>query len=81
MDNRWYVVSVIINSNGSETRNMQPYDSEDTAIRKWHEAFNTIGGGPKLISATILDRFMNQDPRHTEVWQEQEPEPEPNEGE
>lgn len=79
MDNRWYVVKVVINSNGSETREFTPYDSEDTAIRKWHECFNTIGGGPKLISATILDRFMNQDLKHTDTWRQAEPEPEPGE--
>ena len=80
MGNRWYVVKVVINSNGTETRDFQPYDDNDVAIRKWHECFNTIGGGPKLISATILDRFMNQDQKHTEVWQAPE-EPEPNEDE
>lgn len=79
MENRWYVFSVKILSNGNEDRNLTPYDDHDTAIRKYHECFNTIGGGPKYIAATILDRYMNQDRSHTEVWQLPEPEPEPSE--
>ena len=72
MENRWYVFKVTITSSGTEDRNLTPYDDHDTAIRKFHEAFNTIGGGPKYIAATVLDRYMNQDGSHTETWSEEE---------
>lgn len=69
MEQRWYVFKVLITSNGSEERSLTPYDDHDTALRKWHECFNTIGGGPKFISATLLDRYMNQDLKHTDWWE------------
>lgn len=75
MGERWYVVKVIITSSGSEDRSLTPYDDYDVALRKFHEAFNVIGGGPKKICATILDQWMNQD--RVETWTEPQPEPEP----
>ena len=80
MDNRFYVLKIQVNSNGSEERSLTPYDDETTAKRKYHEAFNTIGAGPKLISVEVLDRWLNVIPNYRDTWQEQEPEPEPNEG-
>ena len=77
MNNRWYVFTIKITSNGSEERELQHYDDHDTAIRKFHEAFNVIGGGPRYIAATVLDRSMNQDDNHTETWTN-ESAPEPN---
>ena len=75
MENRWYVLKIVVNSSGTEERSLTPYDDKDTAIRKWHEIFNVIGGGPKFVSGTILDRYMNKDEKHTDWWQEEEPEP------
>ena len=66
---RWYVLKITITSSGAEERNLTPYDDHDTAIRKWHECFNTIGGGPKFIGATILDKYMNKDEKHTDWWE------------
>ena len=76
MNERYYLVVVKITSQGAEQRELTPYDDYDTCVRKFHEAFNVIGGGPKYIGATILDRGMNQ--RRVEIWQQAE-EPEPNE--
>ena len=78
MENRYYVLSIVVTSSGQEQRNFTPYDDLDTAKRKYHEAFNTIGGGPKLISAEVLDRFLNVIPGYRDTWQE-EVQPEPNE--
>lgn len=52
---KWYVLSVTITSKDEEQRKLTPYDSYDTALRKFFECFNTIGGGPKKITALLLD--------------------------
>ena len=72
MDNRWYVFRVVITSKGEEERNLTPYDDKDTAIRKYHEAFNVIGAGPTFVSACILDRYMNQEQKFKDYWQKTE---------
>lgn len=74
MENRYYVLSIKITSNGSEERNLTPYDNLDTAKRKYHEAFNTIGGGPKYIAAEVLDRYLNIIPNFKDYWIEEEAE-------
>ena len=76
MNERYYLVVVKVTSQGAEERNLTPYDNYDTAVRKFHEAFNVIGGGPKYIAATILDKEgFNQLRR--EIWvQAEEPETE-----
>ena len=75
MDERYYLVVVKVTSQGAEERVLTPYDNYDTAVRKFHEAFNVIGGGPKYVGATILDKYMNE--KRAEVWQEaEEPAPE-----
>ena len=58
-ENRQYLVVVKITSNGSEDRSFTPYDDPDVALRKFHDAFNVIGGGPKQIGAALLDFYMN----------------------
>lgn len=79
MDERYYVETLKVLSSGAEERSLTPYDNKDTAIRKFHEAFNTIGGGPKLISAQVHDRYFNIVDGKRDWWQQPEPEPEPNE--
>ena len=74
MENRYYVLSIIVTSSGQEQRNLTPYDNLDTAKRKYHEAFNTIGGGPQLISAEVLDRYLNVIPGYRDTWQQEQPE-------
>ncbi len=74
MVNKYYVVKVIITSSGAEDRNLSAYDDIDTATRKFHEAFNVIGGGPKRIAVTLLDTYLNEIKK--EVWLEPVPEPE-----
>ena len=69
MENRYYVLKIQVNSNGAEERNLTPYDDLDTAKRKYHEAFNTIGAGPKLISVEVLDRYLNVVPGYRETWE------------
>ena len=76
MNERYYLVDVIINSTGTETRNLTPYDSLETALRKFHQIFGAIGAGPLKISATLLD--FNLYSIKSEVWEKEvEPEPEP----
>lgn len=77
MEERYYLITVTVASGGTETRVMTPYDDKNTALRKFHEAFNSIGAGPQYIAATILAKSQFA-PIKTEVWQ-QEVEPEPNE--
>ena len=79
MENRYYVIKIVVTSSGAEERSLTPYDDLTVAPRKYHEAFSTIGGGPKLISAEVLDRFLNVIPGYRSTWQQPEPEPEPNE--
>ena len=75
MEERYYLVVVKVTSNGSEERNLTPYDDYNTALRKFHEAFNVIGGGPKYIAVTILEKSMFSEVK-CEVWREAvEPEP------
>ena len=75
MNERYYLVDVTITSSGAEQRNLTPYDSLETALRKFHQVFVNIGAGPFKISATILDN--NLYPIKSEVWKkEDEPEPE-----
>ena len=75
MENRYYVLNITITSSGAEQRNLTPYDDIDTAKRKYHEAFNTIGGGPQLISVEVLDRYLNVLPGYRDTWEATSPEP------
>jgi hypothetical protein len=52
---RYYLIVVKITSQDTEDRQLTPYDDINIATRKFHEAFNSIGGGSKKISAMILD--------------------------
>jgi len=77
MNERYYVEVIKITSSGAEERNLTPYDNKDTAIRKFHEAFNVIGGGPKFISAEVHDRYFNVVDGKRDYWEEAvKPEPE-----
>lgn len=72
MENRYYVIKILVTSTGAEERSITPYDDLDTAKRKYHEAFNTIGGGPKLISCEVIDRYLNVIPGFRDTWQLEE---------
>ena len=74
MENRYYVLKILVTSSGGEERTFTPYDDLDTAKRKYHEAFNTIGGGPKFISAEVLDMYLNVVPNYKDWWQLETPE-------
>lgn len=63
---QYYLITVIVNSKDTEARNLTPYNDYDTAIRKFHEAFETVGAGSKKISAVLLDNNLN--PIKHEVW-------------
>jgi hypothetical protein len=76
MNERYYLVDVTITSSGAEQRNLTPYDSLETALRKFHQAFGNIGAGPLKVSAIILDNNLH--PIKSEIW-EKEVEPEPEE--
>lgn len=69
MEGRVYLLTIKTLSSGNEERNLTPYDDPDVALRKFHEAFNVIGGGPTYISAAILDRNLNT--LKGEVWKEE----------
>ena len=75
MNGRYYLLTITIASTGTENRNLTPYDNIDTALRKFHEAFNVIGGGPKKIVATLLDSNLNE-VKH-DLWEQPEEEPAP----
>lgn len=72
MEERVYLITIKVLSNGNEERAMTPYDDPDTAERKWHEAFNVIGGGPKFISAEVVDKYFNVVNGLNRVWMEKE---------
>ena len=71
---RYYLITVKITSQDTEERNLTPYDSKETALRKFHEAFNTIGGGSKKISVMLLD--SNFGIVKNEVWEQEAQVPE-----
>ena len=77
MEERYYLVTVTVASNGGENRVMTPYDDKNVALRKFHEAFDSIGAGPKYIAATILEKSQFASIK-SEVWR-LELEPETNE--
>ena len=72
MEGRYYVFKIVLNSQGTETRDLTPYDDINTAERKYHEAFNVIGGGPTFISCCVMDRYMNQLPGYNGYWKLEE---------
>lgn len=72
MEERYYLVVVKVLSSGTEERTLTPYDDENVALRKFHEAFNTIGGGPTYIAATILDKVAFSEIK-CEVWKQETP--------
>jgi hypothetical protein len=76
MNEKYYLVDVTITSSGAEQRNLTPYDSLETALRKFHQVFGSIGAGPLKISATLLDNNLYS--IKAEVW-EKEVESEPEE--
>lgn len=69
---RWYVLNLTITSSGAEQRAFTPYDNHDTAIRKFYECFNTVGGGPKKIIAILFDENLVQIKR--DYWMKEEEE-------
>lgn len=77
---KFYLVSVKTLSNGtSEERAITPYDDMDVALRKFHEAFNTIGGGPRKICVMLLDQDFGI--VKVEVWEQTKEVEVPEEGE
>ena len=56
---KYYLITIITNSQETETRNLTPYDNKETALRKFHEAFNTIGAGSKEIYAELIEKNDN----------------------
>jgi len=65
---KYYVTSIITNSQGTDTRNFNVYENYETALRKFYEAFNTIGAGSKRIVATLSDEYLNVT-KH-DMWQQ-----------
>lgn len=84
----YYVLVIRTLSSGSLDKSLTSYDNKDTALRKYHEAFNVIGGGPKRISSMLLrdvlapEGIVGLETILTETWvleETPEPEPEPEE--
>lgn len=55
----YYVAVIKELSSGSLEKTFTSYDSKDTAIRKYHEAFNTVGGGPNRITSMLFEDIVN----------------------
>ena len=72
MEERYYVLSITVTSSGAEDRKLTPYGDKNTAIRKYHEAFNGIGGGPTFISAEVLDKYLNVVGNYRDYWELEE---------
>jgi hypothetical protein len=70
---KYYVTSVITNSTGTDTRNFNVYENYETALRKFYEAFNTIGAGSKKIVASLSDEYLNVT-KH-DIWVQETEEP------
>jgi len=69
---KYYLISIITNSQGTETRNLTPYDNKETALRKFHEAFGSIGGGSKEIYAELIEKNnVSYDIIKRETWTEE----------
>ena len=51
----FYLVTLTTGSSGTMNRVLTPYNDKNTALRKFHEAFAGIGGGPKRITAILLE--------------------------
>lgn len=65
---KYYVIDVTTNSNGTETRNLKPYTSEETALRKFYEPLGSIGAGPTRICVLLLDEYFEVIKK--EVWEQ-----------
>lgn len=68
---RYYVVNVTIASSGTENRIINPYDNEETALRKFYEPLGSIGAGPKKICVLLLDEYFEV--LEKKVWEHVEP--------
>lgn len=69
---KYYLITIVTNSQGTETRNLTPYDNKETAMRKFHEAFNTIGAGSKEIYAELIEKnSISYDIIKRETWTEE----------
>ena len=66
---RYYVETIKILSSGNEERNLTPYDNKDTAIRKFHEAFNVVGAGPTFVAAEVHDKYFNIVDGKRDYWE------------
>lgn len=67
---KYYVTSIITNSTGTDTRNFNVYENYETALRKFYEAFNTIGAGSKRIAATLSNEYLVEVKR--DFWEQAE---------
>lgn len=66
---RYYILTLITTSKETEDRQFTPYNSLETAERKYHEALTGIGGGSFRIATALLDNNINVIKK--EVWQKQ----------
>ena len=70
---KYYLITIITNSQGTETRNLTHYGDKETALRKFHEAFNSIGAGSKEIYAELVERNeVSYDITKRETWIQEE---------
>ncbi len=61
-----YLVVVKTLSGGTDEKTITSYENDETLLRKFHEAFNVIGGGPTKIRAMILSDDFGIE--KSEVW-------------
>ena len=69
---KYYLITIITNSTDTESRNLTPYGDKETALRKFHEAFNSIGAGSKEIYAQLIEKNeVSYDIIKRETWTEE----------
>lgn len=66
---RYYLVVITTTSQDTEDRKLTAYDDLDTSIRKFHEAFSTVGAGPKKVMAFLFD--SNGFTLKQEIWEKE----------
>ena len=56
----YYVIVIKKLSSDTIEKSITSYDNKDTAFRKYHEAFNVIGGGPKRITSMVIEDSVSE---------------------
>lgn len=63
----YYLIVIKTLSTGTQDRSLNSYEDENIALRKFHEAFNVIGGGPRRITAILMNDYVTENNISTNV--------------